>query len=61
MKGLSLKKRIWLAKHTTEFCAVGMIVKRRDERIHTECPRCEISDESVDHIVLCEYPDANHI
>ena len=54
VNSLSTAKRIWLAKHVTEYCAVGIVMKLRGARIHSECPRCGIPDETVTHVLKCK-------
>jgi hypothetical protein len=61
VNSLSTAKRIWLAKHVTEYCAVGIVMKLRGARIHSECPRCGIPDETVTHVLKCKESQATTI
>ena len=61
MKSISTKRQIWLCKHLTGNCAVGTVMVRRDERKHSECPRCGHLEEDVRHVVICRDQHAQTI
>jgi hypothetical protein len=58
MKEIPFGKEIWLVKHLTGFCAVGRVMKRRNDWTHDKCPLCLIPNETVSHITACRDPRA---
>ena len=55
---LPFGKRRWLVKHLTGFCAVGRVMKRRNEWTHDKCPLCLAPNETVTHVNYCRDPRA---
>ena len=58
MKTILFGKKRWLVKHLTGFCAVGRMMKIRQEWSHDLCPLCLQPDETTDHVVVCPDPRA---
>ena len=60
-KQLSQKKLIWMVKHVSGHSAVGTVMKRRGERLRSNCPRCGLPDETIQHVIACKDTDATDI
>jgi putative intracellular protease/amidase len=61
MKAAKTSRRHWVSKHTSGFCATGRMMKRRQQRVTDECPRCHQANEDADHIWRCQDPRALEI
>jgi hypothetical protein len=53
MKAIPFGKKRWLVKHLTGFCAVGRVMKRRNEWVHDKCPLCLQPNETASHVTFC--------
>ncbi len=53
-KRLSQSQRIWLVKHWSGWCAVGVRAKLRGHQPHAQCPRCECITETPLHVLGCK-------
>ena len=56
MKSISFGKKRWLVKHLSGFCAVGKMMKVRDQWPHNICPVCLRPNETVNHVINCPDP-----
>jgi len=52
MKNSSIPRRHWVAKHTSGFCSVGVMMHRRKMWPTPGCPRCQQS-ETAKHVWAC--------
>ena len=43
----------WFTKHASGHCAVGHMTIRRRHTDHSECPRCQETDETTKHVLQC--------
>jgi hypothetical protein len=58
MKSISFGKKRWLVKHLSGFCAVGRMMKIREQWPHDLCPLCLTPNETVTHVLHCPDPRA---
>ena len=50
--------RLWITKWSSGICGVGKWMLIWKEQTHSKCPRCLANDETVDHVIHCQHPDA---
>ena len=43
----------WLCKFSTGFCGVGKMLYRYKWQNHTQCPRCQMENETTTHVLQC--------
>lgn len=58
MRGSSLYKRHFVAKHTTGHCGVGKMMRRWGFRKDGRCPRCKAPEETSLHVLECKAKSA---
>jgi hypothetical protein len=54
MQASQINKQHWVSKTISGFCATGIMMKRRRERLSDSCPRCG-EPENVQHIWQCRH------
>ena len=58
MSSLSLNRRLWLSKHVSGRCPLGVEMVRRKQRDSPACPRCGVP-ETAPHVWACQHHSAN--
>jgi hypothetical protein len=61
MKSQPRTRQQWISKHTTAFCSVGKMMLRQKEWPNSNCPRCQVPEESTTHVWKCPDPEANSL
>jgi hypothetical protein len=51
----------WLSKWLMGFCGTGIMLQRYGHQTHSNCPRCGIPGESVEHIIQCQEKGAKDL
>jgi len=49
----------FISKWISEDTATGIVMRRRKQRIHDHCPRCDAPQEHLVHILTCPHPDVH--
>ena len=52
-ESMSTRRRIWLTKFVSGFCATGSVMKKRKLWDDELCPLCGCCKETTDHIIQC--------
>ena len=60
-KSLSPHQQLFISKHCAGISATGRNMLRREHRDSDECPRCGMSDEHCEHIILCKHKEASEV
>lgn len=50
--------RTWLSKWLTGFCGIGTTLFLYKFQHHTRCPRCNRTNETVEHVIQCTHDSA---
>ena len=55
MERLSLSKRKWITKHTSENCGTGKTLHKWNTQQDALCPRCDKREEDAIHVFKCDH------
>jgi len=51
----------FISKWISEDTATGIVMRRRKQRVHDHCPRCDAPEEHLVHILTCPHPDVRSL
>jgi hypothetical protein len=51
----------FISKWISEDTATGIVMRRRKQRLHNHCPRCDAPEEHLVHILTCPHPDVRSL
>ena len=51
---LSKSRQIWMSKWLSGFCGVGRRLFLQSYQSHSNCPRCNLTNEDTSHVIQCE-------
>jgi len=55
MSMVTVSTRIWIAKLVTKFLPIGRNMQRMNKWTMSHCPRCEVAEETHDHLLQCKH------
>ena len=58
---LSTGHNRWMSKWLTGFCGIGIMLQIYKHQHHNKCPRCQINETNVAHILQCPAPAAQQL
>ena len=58
---LSKSKAIWGSKWLSGFCGVGRMLQLQRFQTHSKCPRCNMDNEDVIHVIQCRDTRATNL
>ena len=61
MKSVSSSRRHWVTKFQAGICGTGRMMKRWNQRVISNCPRCGMPDETTTHVLLCRCDSTEEI
>ena len=61
MQSVSNARRQWVTKFQAGICGTGRMMKRWKQRVIDNCPRCGASNETTEHVLLCQSETAKEI
>ena len=59
MKSERRARRVWVTKQASGFCGTGRMMVKWKFREESNCPRCGMIDEDMDHVLRCQSTEAN--
>ena len=51
---LSKSRQIWMSKWLSGFCGVGRRLFLQSYQSHSNCPRCNLTNEDTSHVIQCK-------
>ena len=57
-RNIPMNLQLWLPKWSCGICGVGKWLERWKDQIHSKCPGYLQNNETVEHVVHCQYEDA---